>query len=70
MGFNSGLKGLKKVHISKKHKNCITLEILTSCKHKRELFTACRNNNNPGLLKHYKNYCKIITAVIKKAKNT
>jgi hypothetical protein len=60
---------LKKVHISKKHKNWITLGILTSCKHKRELFTACRNNKNPDLLKHYKNYCKILSAVIKEAKN-
>jgi len=59
---------LKKVHISKKHKNWITLGILTSCKHKRELFTACRNNNNQDLLKNYKNYCKIQSAVIKEAK--
>jgi hypothetical protein len=59
---------LKKVHISKKHKNWITLGILTSCKHKRELFTACRVNNNPDLLKHYKNYCKILSAVTKEAK--
>ena len=59
---------LKRVHINKKHKNWITLGILTSCKHKRELFTACRNNNNPDLLKHYKCYCKILSAVIKEAK--
>jgi hypothetical protein len=59
---------LKKFHISKKHKNWITLGILTSCKHKRELFTACGINNNPDLLKHYKNYCKILAAVIKEAK--
>jgi hypothetical protein len=40
-----------------------------SCKHKRELFTACRNNNNnPDLLKHYKSYCKILSAVMKEAK--
>jgi len=59
---------LKRVHINKKHKNFITLGILTSCKQKRELFTACRNNNNPDLLKHYKSYCKILSAVIKEAK--
>ena len=47
---------LKRVQLSKKHKNWITLGILTSCKQKRELFTACRNNNNPDLLKHYKSY--------------
>jgi hypothetical protein len=59
---------LKKVHISNEHKNWITWGILTSCKHKRELFIACRNNNNPDLLKHYKNYCKILSTVIKEAK--
>jgi len=59
---------LKRVHLNKKHKNWITLGILTSCKHKRELFTACRNNNNPDLLKHYKSYCKILSAIIKEAK--
>ena len=59
---------LKRVHINKKHNNWITLGILTSCKHKRELFTAYRNNNNPDILKHYKSYCKILSAVIKEAK--
>jgi hypothetical protein len=44
------------------------LGILTSSKQKRELFTACRNNNNPELLKHYKSYCKIPSAFIKEAK--
>jgi hypothetical protein len=44
------------------------LGILTSCKHKTEIFTACRNNNNPDLSKHYKSYCKILSAVIKEAK--
>jgi hypothetical protein len=56
---------LKKVDISKENKNWITLGILTSCKHKRELFTTCRNNNNPDLLKHCKNYCKMLPAVIR-----
>jgi hypothetical protein len=60
---------LKRIHINKKQRNWITLGILTSCKHKRELFTACRNNDNPDLLKHYKSYYKILSAVIKEAKN-
>jgi len=59
---------LKRFYLNKKNKNWITLGILTSCKHKRELFTACRNNNNPDLFKHYKSYCKILSAVIKEAK--
>jgi len=58
---------LKRVHLNKKHKNWITLGILTACRHKRELFTAFRNNNNPDLLKHNKSYCKILSAVIKEA---
>jgi len=61
---------LKRVYLNKKHKNWITLGISMSCKHKRELFTACRNNNNPDVLKHYKSYCKILSAVIKDAKKT
>jgi uncharacterized Ntn-hydrolase superfamily protein len=52
----------------KKNKNWITLGILMSCKHKRELFIACRNSNNPDLINHYKRYCKILSAVIKEAK--
>ena len=59
---------LKRVHINKKHKNWMTSGILTSCSHKRELFIACKNNNNQELLKHYKRYCKILSAVIKEAK--
>ena len=59
---------LKRVHINNIHKNWITSGILTSCKPKRELFIACRNNNNPDLLKYYKSYCKILSAVIKEAK--
>jgi hypothetical protein len=38
------------------------------CKHKREIFIACRNSNNPVLINHYKRYCKILSSVIKEAK--
>jgi hypothetical protein len=59
----------KRVFITKKNKknndNWITLWILTSSKRKRELFIACRCSNNL----HLKNYCKILYAVIKEAKN-
>ena len=41
---------------------------LTSCKHIRELFIACRNSNNLDLINHSKRYCKILFVVIKKAK--
>src|SRR5215471_17492795 len=61
---------LKRVYINKMHKNWITSGILTSCKRKRELFIACRNNNNPDLLKYHKSYCKILSVIIKEAKIT
>jgi len=67
--FNSSFP-LKRVHITKKNNNksWITLGILTSCKHKRELFIASRNSNNLDLKTYYKRYYKILSAVIKEAK--
>ena len=59
---------LKRVHFDKKKKNWITLGILTSCKHKRELLIASSNNNNLDLINYYKRYCKTLSAVVKKAK--
>ena len=59
---------LKCVHIAKKNKNWITLGILMSCKHKRELFIARRNSNNLELINYNERYCKILSAVIKEAK--
>ena len=47
---------LKRVHIAKKSKNWITLGILTSCKHKKEIFIACRNSNNLDLTSYYISY--------------
>jgi hypothetical protein len=44
----------------------ITSGIRTSCKHKRELSLACKNN--PELRNYYKNYCKTLSTVIKEAK--
>jgi len=60
---------LKRIHVKKKKKkNWITLGILTSCKHKRELNIASRNSHNSYLINYYKKYCKILSAVIKEAK--
>jgi hypothetical protein len=58
---------LKRVYIAKKNKTWITLGILMSLKHKRELFIASRNSNNLDLINHYKRYCKILS-VFKEAK--
>ena len=65
--FNSSFP-LKRVYSAKKSTKWITPCIITSCKHKRELFIATRNSNNLALIKHYKRYCKILTIVIKEAK--
>jgi hypothetical protein len=48
--------------------NWITIGIKTSCRHKRELYLACRNSNNQELKRYYQVYCKILFNVIKEAK--
>jgi len=52
----------------KKNKNWITLGILTSFKHNKELFIAVRKSNNLDLINYHKTLCKILSAVIKEAK--
>jgi hypothetical protein len=46
--------------------------IITSCKHKRELYKELQNNNNNNvtLVSYYKDYTKIMSKVIRKAKIT
>ena len=58
----------KKIKISNKKSDWITLGIKTSCKRKRELYIACRNSNNLELRNYYKKYCNILSGVIKEAK--
>ena len=50
------------------HTPWMTLGIRTSCKHKRLLHLYTRSSNDTSLKKHYKQYCKILTNVIKEAK--
>ena len=54
----------------KRHNNTpwMTPGIRISCKHKRLLYLFTRNSNDTSLKKHYKQYCKILTKVIKEAK--
>jgi hypothetical protein len=47
-----------------------TRGIITSCKHKRELYKELQNNNNATLASSYSDYSKIVTVVIRKAKIT
>jgi hypothetical protein len=43
----------------------ITPGIITSCKHKRELYKELQNNNNPAVAYYYRDYSKIYSMVIK-----
>jgi hypothetical protein len=43
--------------------------IITSCKHKRELYKELQNNNGT-LDSYYRDYSKILSIVIRKAKRT
>jgi len=59
----------------KKHRNCkaiskpwLTKEIQTSCNRKRELYLKMRDNNEMKHKLYYKQYCKILTKVIKEVK--
>jgi hypothetical protein len=45
----------------------ITSGIRTSCHRKREMYMGHKTNNNPLLKKNYKDYCRILTIVIKQA---
>jgi hypothetical protein len=41
---------------------------VNSCKYKRHLYLASRDSNDPRLKSHYKIYCKILSKIIKEAK--
>jgi len=45
-----------------------TPEIINSCKHKRELYKELQNNNNATLASNHRDYSKILSVVIRKAK--
>ena len=46
----------------------ITTGIKISCNTKRSLYKTCRNSSNPKYKAHYKEYCKILSDVIRAAK--
>ena len=50
------------------HNSWITSGIETSSKHKKVLCIELRNNTNPTLRKYFKDYCQILSKVIKEAK--
>jgi hypothetical protein len=51
-----------------KQKSWITPGIITSCKHKRELYKELQNNNNATLASYCTDYSKILSMVLRKAK--
>ena len=59
----------KKLYHTHADKTWITTAIKISSQHKRELYLLCRDTKNPNLRNYYKNYCRILTEVIKTAKN-
>jgi hypothetical protein len=51
-----------------KRNSWITTGIITSCTHKRELYKELQINNNDTLASYYRDYTKILSRVIRKAK--
>jgi len=76
--FNSFLNGLLRIYsaifplIQAKNKmnqnSWIIPGIITSCKHRRELCKEVQNNNNASAASYYRDYSKILSMVIRKAK--
>ena len=76
--FNSFLNILLRIYYSSfpliKAKNkmnqnsWITPGTITSCKHKRELYKELKNANTTTVACYYRDYCKIVSMVIKAAK--
>jgi hypothetical protein len=46
----------------------ITPGIITSCKHKRELYKELQNTSNTTVASYYRDYWKVLSVVIKEAK--
>jgi len=46
------------------HNSWIIPGIITSCKHKRELYKELQNNTNATLASYYRDYSKILSMVI------
>jgi hypothetical protein len=59
----------KHIKFSTVSKPWITKGIKTSCNRKRELYLKVRDNNEMEHKLYYKHYCKILSKVIKEAKN-
>ena len=67
--FNASFP-VKKTQSKQCDKKWITTGIRTSSNNKRNLYLSYKENNNPKLKKHYKEYCKLLTKVIILAKKS
>jgi hypothetical protein len=61
---------LRRVKNETKSNTWITVGIKTPCKHKRHLYLASTDSNDPRLESHYKMYCKILSKVNMEAKRS
>jgi hypothetical protein len=59
----------KQTKVVTRYNPWLTKGIRVSCQHKRDLYITLRSNNDPKLKLYYKNYCKILSKVIRAAKN-
>jgi hypothetical protein len=59
---------IKKVYFKSENKAWLTPGLKISCANKRRHFLAQRSSNDPILINYYKRYCKILSRVIKSAK--
>jgi hypothetical protein len=60
----------RKVYINNNNKACLTKHIRISCQRKRDLYLIYKHTTNPTIRNYYKTYSKILTEVIKTAKNS
>jgi hypothetical protein len=58
----------KTIQRSNKNKSWITTGIKISCNHKKDLYLLSRDSNDINLKEYCKQYCKILSSVIKEAK--
>lgn len=66
--FYSSLPLIQVDHVGNNNSWIITPGIIIPCKRKRELYMESRNSKNPSITKFYKEYCKRLSEVIKRAK--
>jgi hypothetical protein len=59
----------KQIKADATHNPWLTKGIRVSCWHKRYLYTTLRSNKDPNLKLYYTNYYKILSKVIRAAKN-